>query len=51
MFKSSALSINVLFAFAISMQEINEALFLKTNFLSYALSFGPVTVILPLTKM
>ena len=33
------------------MQEINGALFLKANFLSYALIFGSVTLIVPLTTI
>ena len=43
--KSSALSMNVLLIFA--MQERNGALFLKANFLSYALLSGFATVIVP----
>ena len=43
--KSSALSISVSLIF--KMQLINGALFLKANFLSYALLFGSVTVIIP----
>ena len=45
MSKSSALSISVIFA----MQLINGALFLKANFLSYALLFA--LVIFPLTTI
>ena len=33
------------------MQLINVALFLKANFLSYALLFGSVTLIVPLTTI
>ena len=33
------------------MQEINGALFLKANFLSYALLFGFATTIVPLTTI
>ena len=50
MCKSSALSISVLLIF--EMKEINGALFLKANFLSYASSlFGSVIVIVPLTTV
>ena len=45
MSKSSALSMSVLLIY--EMQLINGALFLKANFLSYALLFGSVTVIVP----
>ena len=47
--KSSALSISVLLIF--EMQLINGALFLKANFLSYALLFIIVTIIVPLTTV
>ena len=47
--KSSVLSMNVLLIF--EMQETNGALFLKANFLPYALLFGFVTVIFPFTTI
>ena len=47
--KSSATSIKKLLIFA--MQLVNGALFLSANFLSYALLFGFVTVIFPLTTI
>ena len=47
MSKSSALSISVLLIF--EMQLRNSALFLSANFLSYALLFGFVTFIFPVT--
>ena len=49
MSKSSALSVSVLLIF--EMQLTNGALFLSVNFLSYALLFGFVTVIFPLTTI
>ena len=47
--KSSALSANALLIFV--MQEINGALLLKANFLSYAILLGSVTLIVPLTTI
>ena len=47
--KSSALSTSALLIFV--MQEINDALFLKANFLSYALLSGSVTVLVPSTAI
>ena len=44
---SSALSMSVLLIF--ETQEINRALFLKANFLSYALLFGSAALTVPLT--
>ena len=49
MSKSSALSVRVSLIF--EMQLRNGALFLKANFLSYALLTGFVTVIFPLTTI
>ena len=49
MSKPSSLSISVLLIF--EMQLRNGALFLGANFLSYALLFGFVTVIFPLTTI
>ena len=49
MSKSFALSTNVLLIFV--MQQINGALFLKANYLSYALLFGSITLIVPLTTI
>ena len=45
--KSSALSMSVLLIF--ETQEINRALFLKANFLSYALLLGSAALTVPLT--
>ena len=49
MSKSSALSMNVLLTFEMHVR--NGALFLSVIFLSYALLFGFVTVIFPLTTI
>ena len=49
MSKYSALSMSVLLIF--TMQLVKSTLFLKDNFLSYALVFGSVTVISPLTTI
>ena len=49
MSKSSALPICVLTDFKI--QLMNSGLFLRANFLSYALSFGSATVIVSLTTI
>ena len=49
MSRSSALSMSVFLIF--EMQETNGALFLKTNFLSYASLFGFVTVIVIFTTI
>ena len=49
MSKSSTLSISVLLIF--EMQLVNDTLFLKVNFLSYASLSGFVSVIYPLTTI